>query len=305
MTGLPAPTFRSSQPLRVRVSHDGRVEALQTGTGILVIAELAVEGNVRQVDTARITVTANAAPPVLASFELDPVPGDSAVWTLGPSLQTFLAIFLLNAGIDVFPRLAVHAFDAAGNAITDLLVDYRSLDPSVAVWNISGGGFVDVFRLGQARMVASTSAYGVVKADTVTFTVKLPLYQSVDLHSATRTAGALDPSGELKLRPGGWVLWRNLSGQPADVTFDDPTNVVAPTRVCDAVETIFAMQIERVYGGPFPCGAGSISAFNDVDVAFGNDNTVNFRIRQFPVPGVYTYRNTVTGAIGRIVVTDG
>lgn len=307
MIGLPAPTFRSSQPLRVRVSHDGRIEALQTGTGILVIAELRVgKDSVQRLDTARVNVTATAAPPILDRLELDPVSPETAAWGLEPSVSSILGPLLLFTGRFFAPRLAPRALDPAGNAIAGLVIDFESLDPAVVRWE-SSFSELNMLSLGQARMVAHTTAYGVTKADTVTFTVKLPLYQTITLHPATRTAGALEPS-EIRLRSGGWVLWDNRSGQLADVTFDDPANVAEPTTECDALENpaVFGTNVvQRIYGGQFPCGSGNIPAFNDVDPMFNNANTVNFRIRQFPVPGVYTYRNTVTGGIGRVVVTDG
>lgn len=304
LAGLPAPTFRSTQPLRVRVSHDGLIEALQTGTGILVIAELAIEGsNIRHADTARVNVTSNAAPPVLDRLELDPVTPDSAVWGLNPSLVSgFYFAILKIAGADPSQRLTARAVDAAGNAITGLAIELGSLDPSVGRWINDpdcAGGCVEAYRPGQARMVANTFAYGVAKADTVTFTVKLPAFQYVLLHPTTRTEGAIQPR-EVNVQRNGWVFWQNRSGQLADVVFDDPTNVVEPTTVCAATAT--AMQLSGITEPAPPCGAGNIPAFND---ATQFSNILNFRVRQFPVPGVYTYRNTVTGAIGRVVVIDG
>jgi hypothetical protein len=301
MTGLPAPTFRSTQPLRVRVSHDGLVEALQTGTGILVIAELAVEGNVRHADTARVNVIVNATPPVLGGFEIDPVPPDSAVWPMIPAVNYGLHQFLLiSAGVSTNPGLTARAVDPAGNPITGLQIEVQSLDPAVASWN-ADVEFVSVFRLGPARMVARTFAYGVTRADTVTFAVKLPMYQTVELRAAGSIAGAVTPS-EVPVRTGGWVFWQNMSGQPMDVTFDDATNIREATTICDALESAFAPFVVQVYGSTeFPCDAGNIPAFSDT-AAF---NQLNFRVRQFPVPGVYPYHNTLTGASGRIIVTGG
>jgi plastocyanin len=117
---------------------------------------------------------------------------------------------------------------------------------------------------------------------------------------------AFEPN-EIRVRPGGWVFWWNHSGQSAGVTFDDPTNVIEPTPVCNAFETSpdFAFVIPIVYPGGFPCGSGNIPPFHEniVDPPVGD--TYSFRIRQFPVAGVYNYRDPVTGATGRVVVTDG
>jgi hypothetical protein len=296
LTGFAAPTFRSTQPLRVRVAHDGRVEALQTGTGILVIAELAVEGNVRHADTARINVTATASPPVLDRLELDPVPPDSAVRWLDPSVLFGLYFAVLRiGGIAIEPTpITARALDAAGNAITGLQFEYQSLDPATARLP-QDGGVAETVRLGQARIVARTTAYGVSKADTVTFTIKPPVIQAIILHPAAAGAGGIEPSDAL-VQPNGFVFWTNLSGQTADVTFDDPTNVTEVSAAIRDVATNLGNRPDIGSGG-----AGNITAFEYTGGTFAGAAA---RVRQFPVPGVYPYRNTVTGATGRIIVTD-
>lgn len=285
LDGLPAPTYRSSDTTAVAVSADGLLRARRGGRGILVVAEIAQEGNVRHADTAIVNVTTNANPPVLASLSIHPVQPDSAVWAIMPPTGYGGALILaLVAGINVVPTLTPRALDVGGASISGLVIDYRSLDPAVVQFNKSAPV---PLRPGQARIVASTTAYGMTAADTVAFTVTPPVVQGVV--SAPDGGGAFTPS-EVTLRPGGYVFWLNMTSAPVDVTFDDPSAVGEVAPLCDRLGVQF-------------CGGGNIPAFWDGEHGtFGDGESV--RARQFPLPGTYTYRNTLTGATGKIVVTD-
>jgi hypothetical protein len=285
MSGLPAPTFRSSDTTRVWVTATGLVQARRAATGTRVIAELVADGNVRQVDTVLVNVTTLATPPVLDSLSLPPSPTTGLIPQFAGS-----GVYLELAGGEFNPFVTVRAraFNTAGGEITGLAINYQSLDPSVGEVFPSNGEVSPVIT-GQFRLVARTTAYGVTKADTVTVTITPPVYQGIQLMAG--------PSGtpifqltDVTIKQGGFVFWINISGQPADVTFDDPANVTeAPPPVCNSV-TLFKGDPASV------CGTGNIPAFADTDQPI-----TDVRMRRFLVPGIYAYR-TSTGATGRVVV---
>jgi hypothetical protein len=134
-------------------------------------------------------------------------------------------------------------------------------------------------------MVARTTAYGVTKVDTATFTVTLPIFQIVT---------AFQPS-EVQIAPHGYVFWTNVmldSEEPVatEVTFDDSSNVAAPPSViCDVIVGFF--------GPGASCGSGDF-------LLPAIRNFPGAQVRQFPVPGVYPY-HTGTGATGRVIVEAG
>lgn len=290
MSGLPGPTFRSSDTTKVRVTANGLVEARGRATGVQVIAEVVAEGNIRRADTALVNVTTNPSPPELASLSIRPLPPDSTIWPILPFPSAFYGYILLITYTGMpfsLPSLSPRALDRAGNLIRGLAIEYESLDPEVVPVERHTGEITILSRPGQARVVARTTAYGISKADTVLFTVTFPIIQDVEIEAVPDGPPAFTPS-EVKIRPNGMVFWTSLSGGPVDVIFDAPANVAEITSLCIAL------------GGAF-CGAGNISVFD----GSSGDALDQSRGRLFPVPGVYSYRSTLTGATGRVVVTDG
>ena len=81
MPGLPAPTYFSSDTTKIRVTADGLVTALETGNGLKVTATL-TDGLVTRTDETWINVTSLQAPPVLDTLSVQPLPPDSAVWSV-------------------------------------------------------------------------------------------------------------------------------------------------------------------------------------------------------------------------------
>ena len=292
MSGLPRPTFRSSDTTSVRVTANGLVEARLQATGVEVIAEVVAEGNIRRADTALFNVTTNPSPPELASLSIRPLPPDSTIWPIWPFPSAFYGTILLITYTGMpfeFPSLSPRALDRAGNLIPGLAIEYESLDPEVVPVDPRTGD-IDISLLsrpGQARVVARTTAYGISKADTVLFTLTFPIIHGVEIEAVPDGPPAFTPS-EVTIRPNGMVFWTSLSGGPVDVIFDAPANVAEITSLCIAL------------GGAF-CGAGNISVFD----GSSGDPLDQTRGRLFPVPGVYSYRSTLTGATGRVVVTDG
>jgi plastocyanin len=293
MSGLSAVTFRSTDTSAVQVSVDGLVRGLKAATGIKVVAELAAT-NVRHSDTAIVNVTAASDPPLLDNLSIDTVSPSGATVSIVPSL-TFAPLFvkagvILNAFQLLFQSATARPLDSAGNAIFGLAIDYRSLDQTILGIDRSTGRFQITGRLGSVPIVASTTAYGVTRADTGVFTVALPIYNVVQIKAGSSGTLGFGPS-EVAIRPGGYAVWQNLTSEPVDVTFDAPDAAAEAGPLCTNVDARL-------------CGAGNIPAFDNSDTVrtgFGGF-IVGVRARQFVQPGTYTYHSTQTGATGRIVV---
>lgn len=279
--GLPLPalgavTYRSTDLEHVRVSPDGLLQAVKAGVGVRVIAELAT-GNVRHADTAIVNVTDDPAPRPMASFSIQLPPSDSARWPMGGVVGLVKAI-------------AAHAADADGDSIRGLSVHYASSDTTVATIDPSTGRLEGI-RPGHVTFSAAATAYGSSMTDSLPFTITMPVFQLVLITTDTSAgSGAHFQPSEIRITPGGTIMWLNGSRQPVDVTFDDPADVAERTTL-------------RCFLPGDPGGAGDIPAFGDTTgTAFSPPNC---RSRRFPVPGTYTYRSTLTGATGRVVVASG
>jgi plastocyanin len=175
-------------------------------------------------------------------------------------------------------------------------VDYRSSDPTIASVDRELG-FVTGNRPGRVTIVASATAYGATRADTLAFTIGLPvraILSVVDtLLGLGSTRSVLFAPSEVRVGPGAAVVWIWARDIPAtDVTFDDPSNVAERT--------------DGGLGSGAHTGAGNIPAQANCSASTNFLTQIRecFKARVFPVPGVYSYRSTLTGATGRIVVVD-
>lgn len=298
MLGLPAPSYKSSDTTKVRVTPDGLITAVEAATGVTVSASLTA-GPVTHSDVAYINVT-DLTPPVLASLSIHPVPPDSAIWGTYASVtdQTLGRLLVADAlqqlgyfapGSGTHPQVAPRVLDAMGQEIAGLEIVYTSLDSAVATVDRLSGT-VTVIRAGQVHMVAQTTAYGVTKADTVLFTTTLPMMRGISIVLGPTGASVFQPS-EVRIRPYGYVAWSNyLEIDSVDVTFDDPTQVASPgADIC----TYWTVNYD--FGAL--CGIGNV-------MLPIKDFILSHRVRQFPFPGSYAYHSARLGGItGRIIVT--
>jgi plastocyanin len=277
LTGLGAAIFTSTDLQRVRVDANGVVHALAVGSAIQVIATLRA-GNMTHTDTATIDVTDDPAPHPIASLSIHPAPPDSAKLAMGS-----------------FPKfLAARMLDADGQPIDGVAVDYRSSDPTIASVDRELG-FVTGNRPGRVTIVASATAYGATRADTLAFTIGLPVRAIVGVADSLlfSTRSVLFAPSEVRVGPGAAVVWIWAADIPGtDVTFDDPSNVAERT--------------DGGLGSGAHTGAGNIPAQANCSASTDFLTRIRecFKARVFPVPGVYPYRSTLTGATGRIVVVD-
>jgi hypothetical protein len=277
LSDLPAPVFASLDLDRAAVSADGLVHVLKSGSRIPIMATLAV-GNLRHADTVLINVTDVAPPPVLAALSIHPLAGDSA-----------------KSALAISTTLEARAIAGDSTAIFGLVVYYSSLDRTIATIDRTTGA-VQALRVGHVMMIATATAYGVTKADTLPFTIGYPVLQYLSItaqHNANgQTVGAFPPNSII-MGPGGAVWFSNQTTIATDVTFDDPTNVLQVDAYCVPPFSILF---------PLLCGSGNIEAFAlDPEGPIASNG---FRARRFPVPGTYPFHSTINGTSGTIVVVD-
>ena len=284
LVGLGAATFRSEDPGRVGVTAGGLVTAVKPGQNIQVFAELSA-GNVVHVDTAFIKVTTVSAPPMLASISFQ---ADSARWALGGD-GTFLTVFGRPT--------AIRAEDALGNPISGLAFNLVSSDPTVAsIFRYPAGQIIIVpNRPGRITLIASATAYGITKADTVSFAIISAVLGVVSIRTRPVGIGGATAlvfeATEVTISPGGTVYWFNITGQPVDVVFNDPERATERGTVW-------------MCGSTDPGGAGNIPAFGDESGIGTGNGAANCRSRRFPMAGIYPYRSS-SGATGRVIVSYG
>jgi plastocyanin len=259
----------------------------------MVIAEL-IEGNLHHADTTIINVTADHDAPRMPTH-LSFTSLDSTTWAVGGTgVRTGTLLDILG----FLKPLVVQATDSAGTSIPGLAIACSASDPTVASVECSQ---ISGLRPGRVLLYATATAYGVTLVDTLPFTITNPLRGDVTIAMrSTGLGGAPHPvfePSEITIAPGGAVVWANSTGQPVDVTFDDPTNVTERATV------------RCILGTADPGGTGDIPAFGDTTTAkVGNvpvPSAANCRSRRFPAPGVYPYYSPLTGATGRIIVATG
>jgi len=265
ITGFPMPTFTTSDVKSLQVDSNGVVHALATGNGILVIASLS-RGSLTLADTANVNVTDVASPPTLAVFSIHPDSGDSA-----------------ETSVNQGRSLPMRALDASGAPIAGLSVYYASSDPGTATIDRSTG-FVQGSYPGRVTFIATATAYGITRADTLPFVIGWPIFAEV-LVSVTDSSSA-----HVTLGTGANVIFANPSTTPVAVTFDDSTQVDSSPLFCALFGSVY----------PWVCGSGNITPFaRDSTVTFSN-----LRPRWFPVPGTYRFHSRPSGTTGALVVVD-
>lgn len=289
MSGLPSPTFHSSDTTRVWVTPDGLLQARQPGTNIDVIAELVADGNIRHADTATVNITASTTPPVLDRLSIEPL-GGTTEWSLIPNQSIAGQIlFLLSSGRSFQPGLTVQALDATGTPMEGLALEYESLDPEIATIDPTTGS-VGTKQPGEVRVAVSTTAYGVGKADTMAFTVTLPAIHGVVIQPGADNGPPTVEQTGVVIRPGGYVFWINQSPDSVNVIFDDPASAAQIEDICAGLGSIF----------PVFCDSGNIPPFMST-----TDNIFELaRGRQFTEPGTYTFRIEPLGVTGRVIVSE-
>ena len=295
--GLGPISFTSDDTTKVSVSPTGLVRALQPSPESHITVELSA-GNVHHSADVVIIAVPDSNPPVLGSVSIQPMPPDSAtIGMTGDGAGLSIGYGRVQANTVKFVAPPV-AFDTAGNPIPMLLVMCSTTDESIvqALCN----PFITIvapLHPGRAELIATATAFGVTKADTVEYTVTMPSYAVVWLKRVPGSLGTttigLD-AAEVTVRKGATVVWGNLTGEPADIVFDDPAAVAEHGAISCANAGV-------VDAG----GSGDIEAFGAPQETTTILNAENCRSRSFPTPGTYTYHSPMTGVSGKVVVTDG
>jgi hypothetical protein len=244
-----------------------------------------------------VTVT-DSNPPVLGHVSIQPVPPDSAkVGLTGDG--SFLSVGYGSVQAFDYKVLAPPAVtDTAGNPLPGILVMCHSSDSTIVQALCDNTILIIDPRLpGHAKLIATATAFGVTRSDTVDYTVGMPVYSVVWLRKVpgslgTTTIGLDAP--DITIGRGGTVVWGNLTGEPADIVFDDPSAAAEHGAISCAKA-----------GVTDAGGAGDIAPFGVAQTSTTRLSADNCRSRSLPTPGTYTYHSTLAGVSGRVVVVDG
>ena len=268
LSGAPI-TYSLSDSEVVTVDGKGLLTAHQPAVGVQLIASTSL-GNVTKKDTALVNVVDAASTPVLQGFTVSLASGAVAL----PASDAF--------GFFGTDQATVTATDADANPIDGLPAYFTSSDPTTLAVDHATGA-VHAIRPGEAKLKATTTAFGITKSDSVTIKVLPPQFAAVGAFATTPFGS---PSQVLVFQPadltvsaGASIFFVNQSATMSiDIVFDDPTDVAESSL--------------------FPMGSGNITAFR-TDTIHGDPG---YRFRAFPKAGTYTYHSTLFKTNGRIVV---
>ena len=304
IAGLPAPTFESSDTTRVWVTPDGLLQARRATDferPVYIVAKVVAENNIAHVDTALVHVTANPNPPRIQSLRISPDPSRTMDVEIPSEGLFYYGMLYLASGMPLQevlsmmePRLVPQFLDESGRPVMTgsayMAVDFRSSNPDAL--GVRSSGYMNPFRIETVRVTARAVVYGVEVSDSVDVRVVYPTHIGIAITEDEHGNLSLKPK-EVTVSPNARVLWINASGSPVDIVFDRPDDVVDDPELCNRM------------GGDF-CGRGDIPAFTGgpEDMLDPSRMLNAMRLRRFPEPGVYTYRSTLTGLTGRLVVKD-
>jgi len=235
-------TYTSTDTTSVTVSPAGLVTGRAiTFTPTLVVAST-VAGGVTLADTTLVMVTAQSH--TFKTLSIQPGPFDST--RVGVGSSTFLNLT---------------ATDSNDVPLFDLAVKYQSSNPAIAQYEF---GSIRGYSRGDVKIIATSTSYGVTRADTVVYTVTNPT--SAEVRILGRNTGGVTPFSPLVaiIGAGGRIVFFNVGAQTNSITFDNGRG--------------------NITGGDIP----SIPRFVRQQ-------------RTFPVAGTYTYKDSI-GFSGTIIV---
>ena len=290
----------------VSVSPTGLVKANYQSQQTSVIVSLQAQG-LTLADTVFIQVTPTPLSPGLATFSMQPAPGDSAK----RSLDT-----------QYFPW-PVTATDSSQTTVCNgngcpVLVFYSSSNPGTATID-RNSGLVTINDTGHVVFTATTLAYGHMWRDSVRYMIGYILYPDVFVVptvSAKRAVLSFSPK-TVVVGVGATVTWGN--SQESDNGGNPPIWMTPPG--LDSIDVVFDDSTTVQPGCGFrnciafpPDGGGNIPAFGDDTAKFNAAynlqtqeawmavNLAHTQARSFPVAGTYTYHSRVFGTGGVIIV---
>lgn len=252
IANAPTPAFLSGDSTKVTVDAHGLVTGVAETQGVPVIASLTLD-QITYVDTTIVAVTPTSA--VLQSVQLAIPPGGAILGVGGPP-----------AVLDAV------ALDDHGAPIPGVAISITTSDSNkVMLFSYGGPTMVQPVLLGQVLIIATTTSYGITKADTVQFTVQYGTQGQVVAQSNSPCPGCpnratLSPDA-IAIGVGGTVTFSNYTSAPMDIAFDN--------------------NIANVVGGNIP----NIDVFDQ-------------QSRQFIAAGTYKYHSTLLNVTGAIIVHD-
>lgn len=262
-----APVYSVKDTLSLRISSDGLLTALRpVNDKVEVIAQLTIDG-ITRADTSWVRIISSAPVGIPRKLSIQPLPGDSAKWSLTPLPKEIIPV----------------VEDESGNSISNVLVHFHSSDEHV-LWFEPEGMFA--FKQGTALVTATTYAFGVDLIDTVSYRITLPSVQFIGISETLPDASG---SGKVFFSPdtvtvgvGAVIIFQTSDKVTSDVAinFDDPSAAAGPT----GFPWLFY----------FDGSAGNIPAIKP-NQYFGAG-------RQFNVAGAYRYQDETGNAKGVIVV---
>jgi hypothetical protein len=285
LSGLGPVTYTPADST-VTVSSTGLVTARFVTQGVTqVIASLQAQ-KATLADTVTLQVTDTVPRYPLATFSIQPAPGDSAKRSLD-----------FTNGFNWSPR----AVNTAGDTVCDstacsLLTYYTSSNSDVAM--ISKSGRITPVGVGQTVLTATTLAYGVARRDSVVFTVGYRVYYDLFIYLTTTlgvlTLGYKAPKvlllgigATINFVAPGCVPTYQYQGHPVDVTFDNPA----------AVDTASSYDPNLSDSKLPSTGNGNIPAFacdtNPQGICKSKADPNLYRSRRFPVAGTYHYHSSL------------
>lgn len=268
------PVFTSSAPDQLSVDEDGVLQARATGSQILVMGSLTVNGMTHH-DSLYVEIVDDANPKVLSTFSIQIPPPDSA--KIGRDALDFL-----------YPRtIPVRALDADGQPMAVTPAFFSSDTFKIAVNRFTGALRRNSFLApsGTVYITASTTAFGVRKTDVLEYRVGLPIeprFRVVYQETLGGRVVAFEPA-QVVAGVGANVGWANVDNIP-DVTieFEDPGQASVPREPCFASD----------------CGSGNI--VTPIPRGF----FINFppALRSFRAPGIYKFHSPTYGIHGQITI---
>jgi trimeric autotransporter adhesin len=197
LSGLPKPTFISSDPAKATVDADGLVTGM--GEGAAVIRAVLTQDGVTDTATAALTVTPRANPPApplsFASLALTP---DAGAVAAGSTLQ-----------LQAWPR------DPSGAALTGLPAPgFTSSDPTKAT--VSAAGVVTGLAAGTATITATLTWGGATRSASSVVTVT----EVVPATATVRGSKAGFSPLTATVAAGGTVTWTMDDEEEHDVVWE-------------------------------------------------------------------------------------
>jgi Big-like domain-containing protein len=199
LSGLPVPTFLSTDTSVAQVSASGVVTGRKTGSSVITAS---IQSDSLTLSD-RVTVTVTATQRTLASF------------TIAPKTVT------LGAGAT--QRLTPTSRDQSGAVISGLgRPFYVSTDTTKA--RVSAFGTVTAVSPGQAKIAATITSGGVTKTDTALIAVTNPRSATVTMNTSGSCCLRLAPGESailppiVVIAPSGTVRWDNRTATSPDST---------------------------------------------------------------------------------------